>query len=182
MHPIWGLQVLNYRWLLRGQRFFVGVGGGRKRLNILGGWCPEDHEYLDLRMPKDNVNAQTFIDLMALMHRRHPRIKKFILYMDNARYFHAKMVREWVEEMKKQGVTFVLEHLPPYSPNLNLIERLWKFLKGKALSTWHDSFDAMQAAVARVLDNIKAYDDELKTLMTEDFQLWPDEAWNSVST
>lgn len=151
-------------------------------MNILGGWCPEDHEYLDLRMPKDNVNAQTFIDLMTLMHRRHPEIKKFILYMDNAKYFHAKMAREWVEEMKKQGVTFVLEYLPPYSPNLNLIERLWKFLKGKALSTWHDSFDAMQAAVARVLDNIKAYDDELKTLMAENFQLWPDEAWDSVST
>lgn len=102
------MQVLNYRWLLRGHRFFVGVGGGRKRLNILGGWCPENHEYLDLRMPKDNVNAQTFIDLMNLMHQRHPQIKKFILYLDNAKYFHAKMVREWVEEMKQQGVTFVL--------------------------------------------------------------------------
>ena len=92
-HPVWGLQVLNYRWLLRGQRLYVGVGGGRKRLSILGGWCPEDHEYLDLRLPDSNVNAQTFIDFMNLLRTRHPETKRFILYLDNARYFHAVMAR-----------------------------------------------------------------------------------------
>ena len=45
----------------------------------------------------------------------------------------------------------MLEHLPAYSPNLNLIERFWKFLKEKALSRWHESFEAMQAAVASVV-------------------------------
>ena len=136
-HPVWGQQVLNYRWLIKGQRYFVGVGGGRKRLNILGGWCPEDYDYVDLRLgkPKENINAQTFIDFMTRLHQRHPLTKKFILYLDNARYFHAVMAREWIKEMKAQGVTFVLEFLPAYSPNLNLIERLWKFLKGKALCT-----------------------------------------------
>lgn len=178
---MWGVQVLNYRWLLTGQRFHVGVGGGRKRLSILGAWCPEDHEYLDRRLPKENINAQTVIDLLELMRRRHPDVRKFILYLDNARYFHARRVKEWLGQMRQLGVTFVLEYLPPYSPNLNLIERLWKFLKDKALSTWHESFEAMQAAVARVLDNLITYQHELQTLMTENFQIWPDETWASVS-
>jgi transposase len=155
------------------------VGGGRKRLNILGAWCPEDRQYLDVRSAAENVNAQTFINLMTLLRKRHPKTKKFILYLDNARYFHACMAREWIEAMKRKGVTFVLEFLPAYSPNLNLIERLWKFLKKEALSTWHHSFEQMQAAVASVLDHLDKYDDELATLMAENFQLWPDSVWES---
>jgi transposase len=95
------------------------------------------------------------------------------LYLDNARYQHARAVREWVEARKTQGVEFVLEFLPPYSPNLNLIERLWKFLRKHALQQWHATYDAMQAAVARGLDNLQAYRGELTTLMTECFHLVP---------
>lgn len=58
---------------------------------------------------------------------------------------------------KKYGVAFQLEFLPAYSPNLNLIERLWKFLKKHALSDWHISFEAMQQAVANVLDHLDQY-------------------------
>ena len=43
-HPVWGVEMLYCCWLLVGQRFLVGLGGGRKRLNILGAYCPEDHE------------------------------------------------------------------------------------------------------------------------------------------
>jgi transposase len=48
-------------------------------------------------------------------------------------------VREWVEAQKAQGVEFVLEFLPAYSPNLNPIERLWKFLRKHALPQRHPS-------------------------------------------
>src|SRR3954471_24178229 len=46
VHPLYGLEVVFYCWLLAGQRFEVGVGGGRKGLNILGAYCPDDMEYL----------------------------------------------------------------------------------------------------------------------------------------
>ena len=182
VHPVWGLQVLNYRWLLRGKRFYVGVGGGRKRLNILGAWCPEDCEYLDYRSSEENVNGQTVIKLMVSMLKRHPETKKFILYLDNARYFHAVLVREWIEQLEQEtGVKIVLDFLPAYSPNLNLIERLWKFLKKTALSEWHNTFAEMQAAVSSVLDHLSKYRKELMTLMTENFQLWPDDVWQLQS-
>lgn len=61
--------------------------------------------------------------------------------------------------------------LPAYSPNLNLIERLWKFLRKKALNRWHRTFEAMQEAVAAVLDRLGDYRDELATLMTERFPI-----------
>ena len=173
-HPIWGLELVYSCWLLRGQRFLVGMGGGRKRLNILGAYSPQDQEYLDLRVPKGTIAAAQVIELLTRMRERHPGTKKFILYLDNARYQHARVVREWVEARKTQGVEFVLEFLPPYSPNLNLIERLWKFLRKHALQQWHASYEAMQAAVARVLDHLEDYWEELTALMTERFHLVPE--------
>jgi transposase len=173
-HPIWGLELIYSCWLLRGQRFLVGMGGGRKRLNILGAYCPQDHEYLDLRIPKGTISAAQVIELMTRLQQRHPETKKFILYLDNARYQHARAVREWVEAQKAQGVEFFLDFLPAYSPNLNLIERLWKFLRKRALQQWHATYEAMQAAVAQVLNHLEDYREELAALMTERFHLVPE--------
>jgi hypothetical protein len=57
------------------------MGGGRKRLNILGAYSPQDHEYLDLRVPKGTISATQVIELLMRLQRRHPETKKFILYL-----------------------------------------------------------------------------------------------------
>jgi transposase len=174
VHPLYGLEVVFYCWLLAGQRFEVGVGGGRKRLNILGAYCPDDQEYVDRRYTDKNLNAQSVIDLFTLIMTRHPETKHFRIYLDNARYQHANLLKEWIAQTHKvTGVLFDLKHLPAYSPNLNLIERLWKFLRKEALHKWHPTFEAMQQAIAEVLDNLPSYRDQLTTLMTERFHLTP---------
>jgi hypothetical protein len=174
VHPLYGLEVVFYCWLLCGQRFEVGVGGGRKRLNILGAYCPDDMEYIDRRYTGKNLNAQSVIELFTLMMSKHPGTKYFRVYLDNARYQHATLLKGWIAQTKKDtGVTFDLRHLPPYSPNLNLIERLWKFLRKEALQKWHPTFEDMQQAVADVLDNLPRYHKQLDTLMTERFHLTP---------
>jgi len=174
VHPLYGLEVVFSCWLLAGQRFEVGVGGGRKRLNILGAYCPDDQEYLDRRYTDRNLNAQSVIELFTLMMSKHPRTRHFRIYLDNARYQHAAVLKGWVARTKEDaGVTFDLRHLPAYSPNLNLIERLWKFLRKEALQRWHPTFEDMQKAVADVLDNLPRYRKHLETLMTERFHLTP---------
>jgi len=174
VHPLYGLEVVFYCWLLAGQRFEVGVGGGRKRLNILGAYCPDDQEYLDRRYTDRNLNAQSVIELFTLMMGKHPQTKYFRIYLDNARYQHATVLKEWIAKTQKDtGVTFDLRHLPAYSPNLNLIERLWKFLRKEALQRWHPTFEDMQQAVADVLDNLPRYREQLATLMSERFHLTP---------
>jgi transposase len=175
VHPLYGMEVVFYCWLLAGQRFEVGVGGGRKRLNILGAYCPDDREYLDRRYTDKNLNAQSVIELLTLMMVKHPRTRHFRIYLDNARYQHARILQGWIEQTRKdKGVTFDLRHLPGYSPNLNLIERLWKFLRKEALQKWHPTFEDMQRAVADVLDNLPRYREQLQTLMTERFHLTPE--------
>jgi transposase len=174
VHPLYGLEVLFCCWLLVGQRFEVGVGGGRKRLNILGAYCPDDHEYLDRRYTDRNLNAQSLIELFTLMMARHPETKHFRIYLDNARYHHAKVLKEWLAATRQErGVVFDLKHLPAYSPNLNLIERLWKFLRKEALQKWHATFEEMQQAVAEVLDHLDRYEEQLASLMTERFHVSP---------
>jgi hypothetical protein len=84
-HPIWGLELVSSCWLLRGQRFLVGMCGGRNRLTILGAYSPQDHEYLDLRVPQGTISAAQVIELLTRLQPRHPETKKFILYLDNAR-------------------------------------------------------------------------------------------------
>jgi transposase len=177
VHPLYGLEVLFYCWLVRGQRYEVGVGGGRKRLNILGAYCPDDQEYLDQRYVKENLNGQSVIALFKLLMERHPTTKHFRIYLDNARYQHAIVLREWIAQTQKEcGVFFDLKYLPPYSPNLNLIERLWKFLRKEALQKWHPTFEDMQQAVGDVLDHLERYQAQIKKLMTERFRLTPEQS------
>jgi transposase len=170
-HPVWGVELLYSCWLLVGQRFYVGVGNGRKRLNILGAYSPDDHDYVDLRLTKENITGEQFVKLLEALRAKHPGTEKFILYLDNARYYSKPVVKEWLAAHRE----FRLVPLPAYSPNLNLIERLWKFLRKTALNRWHKTFEEMQAAVAGVLDHLDRYRSELDSLMTEEFHIIKDE-------
>jgi transposase len=166
-HPLWGLELVYACWLLVGQRFLAGMGSGRKRLNILGAYCPDDQEYLDLRLTRDNINGEQFVNLLRLLRAVHPEAERLVLYLDRARYYGAPVVKAWL----RRHPEFELVPLPTYSPNLNLIERLWKFVRKEALSRWHPTFEAMQEAVSGVLDHLEDYRAELATLMVEEFHI-----------
>ena len=81
-HPLWGLELVYACWLLVGQRFLAGMGSGRKRLNILGAYCPDDQEYLDLRLTRDNVNGEQFINLLPLLRVEVNRLHRASLRAD----------------------------------------------------------------------------------------------------
>src|SRR3982750_2622177 len=97
-HPVWGVDLLYSCWLLVGQRFYVGVGNGRKRLNILGAYSPDDHDYVDVRLTRENIIGEQFVKLLEKMRAKHPDTEKFLLYMDNARYDSKPCVKEWLAD------------------------------------------------------------------------------------
>jgi transposase len=79
----------------------------------------------------DKFNGATFLLFLKALYRASvtgPR--RAILITDNARYHHARLHREWREE---QANKFVLDYLPPYSPDLNPIERVWKLTRRQCL-------------------------------------------------
>lgn len=166
-HPTWGVGLLYSCWLLVGQWSHVGGGTGRKRLNILGVYCPDVHDYVDLRLTGENVTGEQFVKLLERLMARHPATTRFLLYLDNARCYGKPCVKGWLKAHRQ----FRLVPLPAYSPNLNLIERLQKFLRKKALSRWPRTFEETQEAVAGVLDHLVDYRDESATLMVGRFAI-----------
>jgi transposase len=145
-------------------RLFIKSPSGRQRFNVLGAIDPITLNIVTV-MNTTYVNALTVCDLMrniALLHKGLP----ITLVLDNARYQRCKLV---IAEAQKLGIELLF--LPPYSPNLNIIERVWKFVKRKCLySKYHESFDLFKSAIVECLSNKESYKEELKTLITTNFQ------------
>jgi transposase len=93
--------------------------------------------------------------------------RPIVIVLDNARYQHCKLVEGLAKDL---GIK--LEFLPSYSPNLNLIERLWKFTKKKCLyNVYYETFEEFVASITDSLDRVETeYKDELKTLMKPIFK------------
>ena len=72
----------------------------------------------------DTINADSTIKLFEQIKMAYPHAKKITIICDNARYYRSKMVRAYLENSSIE-----LIFLPPYAPNLNLIERYWKYFK-----------------------------------------------------
>jgi transposase len=143
------------------------TNSGRKRLNIMGAYDPATYSFTHLT-GEENCNAERVIEFLEMIHKRHSRFSAIYLGVDNAPYFHAKKVSEWLEEHKK----IKLEFLPSYAPNLNLIERFWRFAKKKLVrSIYYKEYKTFRAAAFRFLNHVNEYVDEFKTLMVEKFQI-----------
>ena len=170
-HPVWGVDLLYSCWLLVGQRFYVGVGNGRKRLNILGAYCPDDHDYVDLRLTKENITGEQFVKLLEALRAKHPETEKFILYLDNARYYSKPCVKEWLARHRE----FRLVPLPAYSPNLNLIERLWKFLQEEGAEPLARDVRGDAGGGGRGAGSPGSLPGGVGQLMTEEFHILKDE-------
>jgi transposase len=163
-HPTHNVR-LCFVWAKKGRRRQLKSNTGRKRYNILGAYCPTDREYIDVR-GMANVNAETLQQLIDKIRTRHPQAQRILFFLDNARYNHARLVQDHIAT-----TTVELHFLPAYAPNLNLIERLWRFVKDEVLATYHETFALFTAAIDKLLDNLAQYADQLATLMTEQFEI-----------
>jgi transposase len=115
----------------------------------------------------DYVTATTVVELIDFLRDENPG-RRIHLVLDNARYQRCALV---AKAAKRHNVQLVF--LPPYSPNLNLIERFWKFLKSTALAgVYFESKAAFIEAVTDFLDEVNNgdYDEQLSTLLALNFQ------------
>lgn len=112
------------------------------------------------------VNAQTVICWIDRLEAAFPEAECITVYVDNARYFHARLVKA---HLCGKRVHFV--YLPPYSPNLNLIERLWKFCKKTVLIKFYATYARFTQAIDAFFQDLGRYRSELGTLMAENFEI-----------
>jgi transposase len=146
-------------------RIYVRAASGRQRFNVLGAWNAVTRELVAVTNTTV-VNTDTMCELLrriASLGLTGP----ITLVLDNARYQRNAVVQALAAEL---GLSLLF--LPSYSPNLNLIERLWKFMKRRALyGRYHPTFIDFRAAIQEVQDGLSTkYAERLATLMTLNFQ------------
>ncbi len=150
----------------KGERPCFGANSGRRRYSVLGGYSSLTGEYAGVAVT-GSVNAQTVIAFIERLEEAFPKAERITVYVDNARYFHARLVRAY---LLGKRVRFIF--LPAYSPNLNLIERLWKLCKKKVLSIYYAHFETFMQAVDTFFADLDRYRDELDTLMVDHFEIF----------
>ena len=107
-------------WAPKGEKLAIEQTSGRQRINIHGAI---DLETGQTRMIEaETIDAASTIRLLASIEALYPMLALIHVFLDNARYHHAKLVREWLAQ---PGRRIKLHFIPPYCPHLNPIERLW---------------------------------------------------------
>ena len=107
-------------WFPKGQKTALKATSGRKRLNIQGALDLETFQFTFVEGEK--INAQTTRQMLEKLERNNPTMTAIHVFLDNARYHHAKILQPWLESSERR---VKLHFLPPYAPHLNPIERLW---------------------------------------------------------
>lgn len=153
-------------WLWTKQRVFVRTPSGRQRFNVLGALNARTQAIFTVT----NTTYITALEVTQLLTQLAAQATAGIpitVVLDNARYQRCQLVCEHAA-----GLGIELLFLPSYSPNLNLIERLWKFVKKQCLySRYYEKFAPFQAAITECLASAPTtHKKELKSLLTLKFQ------------
>ena len=163
-HPMLN-PVLSSGWIRKRKEFDVKTNSGRERVNING--AIEINTLSVVSRSCKKVNGQSMSDLLRAVRRRHLKEKNLYMVLDNAGYNKSYQVQDLAEEL---GIRRM--YLPPYSPNLNPIERLWKFMKKKVMAnTYYPDVKTFQQELMLFLRGIRKHRKELSTLITDNFHL-----------
>jgi transposase len=155
---------LGFLWSMK--RVFVKSPCGRQRFNVLGALNAITHELITVTNDT-YITATTVCELLEKLSALNLSVPiTFIL--DNARYQKCPLVLE-----KARSLNIELCYLPTYSPNLNLIERLWKFIKKKCLNNkYHKNFSLFKEAIGECLAEVNGkHKSDLLSLLTLNFQI-----------
>ena len=158
----------DYAWQFKGKAGTKKVLGntGRRRLNIIGALNPLELKPTAI-LTEANCDREVIKAILKQIRKDYPQATQITAFLDNAGYNRAYDVQDFARKLN-----IILQYLPPYSPNLNLIERLWKFFKKKIMKNkYYPSYEAFYEAVSGFFKNFHLYEQELKTLITYKFEI-----------
>ena len=165
-HFVMGCDFLGYIYGIA--RRFIKTYSGRKRYNVLGAL-----NFISKKVTA--VTNDTYItaaEICELLEKIAVEYagKPIFLVLDNARYQKCGIVQELANQL---GIN--LTYIPPYSPNLNLIERFWKHVKSGLRTKYYDKFDVFQEKIDSIVNNADKKDKaNIDRLIGEKVQLFDD--------
>lgn len=158
-HPAFG-------WIRRGVDRELKSNHGRVNVNINGALSWPDRRVVHLEAEK--ITSEAMIALFERLAAHHPTAAAINVVLDNASYNRSAAVKAY---LARDGCRIRLVYLPAYSPNLNLIERLWWFLKKTTLWNEHyATFAQFKAAIDGFFGKLGDYRDQLTSLITDKFR------------
>ena len=154
----------SYGWIEKGEEHKILSNSGRTRMNLLG--ALNANEVTDIfRKEYKTINYESAQDFLEELGRRNPQAAKIKVFIDNARYFKKLEKDDLIADRRIEIIW-----LPTYAPNLNLIERLWRFMKKKVLKNrFYGTAKGFREKVEEFFDKINDYKTELETLLTCNF-------------
>lgn len=151
----------------KGTRRNLKTNSGQQRINIIGA-LERGKNKIITQINRFNINARNFLKFIKKIEKKYKKYSEIIIILDNAKIHHAKLVQKYL----KDHPYLKFWYLPPYSPNLNLIERLWRFTKSKLVKNhFHENFKLFQQRTRYFFFNIERHKRELKTLLTDSFRI-----------
>jgi len=158
----------DYAWMEKGVNGTKTVfsNTGRRRINIVGALNALELEMTTI-VSESNCNKDLILIFLKELKEENLDCEKIYLVMDNASYNRAYDV---VNKAKEYNIELI--NLPAYAPNLNIIERLWKFFKKKITKNkYYQQFTEFEENINEFFKNIKNYEDELYNLLSLNFQI-----------
>jgi transposase len=154
-----------YAWIPKGEEKEIKTNTGRQRINLNGALNAKDHSVVV--QAAETINADAMITLFIALETKHPDAQTIHVILDNAKYNHAIKVQEYEKTSRVK-----IHYLPTYAPNLNLIERLWKFYHKKVTyNKYYEKYPQFKTASLDFFKNIDRYKEELDTLLVENFHI-----------
>lgn len=156
---------LDYGWIYKGTNKAIKTTATQKRVHIFGALSYPSNELIIIE--DETINSQSVIAMLEKLKFNHPPGTIINCVLDNAKYQKSIVIQEYIA----MNSNFKLHYLPAYSPNLNLIERLWKFMHKHVTNNWfYERFDDFRYSLLSFLKNIYDYKNDLETLLTFKFQ------------
>lgn len=156
---------LSYGWIRKGERKSLPTTARQYRLNFIGAISLEKHKIVHHQV--DKVNTESIQIFLSKLRDNHPDGERIHLFLDNAGYHRSKEVRRYAKKLKIK-----FHYLPPYSPNLNPIERLWKIFHEKVTrNRYYEKFAEFVEAAQYFFRNIYKHKKILQNRINDNFQL-----------
>lgn len=155
-----------FGWIKKGKDKIIEIHSGRKRINVMGAISLETMKFEYETF--DTINSESTIKFLKKVESEYPNNKAIYMIFDNAGYYKSEVVQEYLKTSRIQGL-----YLPPRSPNLNAIERLWKVMHEHVSNNQvYEKFKDFKKAILNFFDStIPSIFDELVSRLTDNFQI-----------